>query len=57
MTVNINICKCLLTNLANMSDFQPLEVVDRGSETQPQVVENLNIMTIRDKDKSADLFI
>ena len=24
-----------------MSNFQPLEVVDRGSETQPQVVENL----------------
>ena len=22
--------------------FQPLEVVDRGSETQPQMVENLN---------------
>ena len=25
-----------------MSNFQPLEIVDRGSETQPQVVENLN---------------
>ena len=25
-----------------MSNFQPPEVVDRGSETQPQVVENLN---------------
>ena len=25
-----------------MSNFQPLEVVDRGSETQSQVVENLN---------------
>ena len=25
-----------------MSNFQPLEVVDRGSETQPQVGENLN---------------
>ena len=25
-----------------MSNFQQLEVVDRGSETQPQVVENLN---------------
>ena len=25
-----------------MSDFQPLEVVGRGSETQLQVVENLN---------------
>ena len=28
--------------LANMSNFQPLAVVDRGSETLPQVVENLN---------------
>ena len=25
-----------------MGNFQSLEVVDRGSETQPQVVENLN---------------
>ena len=25
-----------------MSNFQPLDVVDRGSETQPQVVGNLN---------------
>ena len=25
----------------NKYDFQPLEVVGRGSETQPQVVENL----------------
>ena len=32
-----------------MSDFQPLEVVDRGSETQPQVVENLNKLTQQDK--------
>ena len=24
-----------------MSNFQPLEVVARGSETQPQVIENL----------------
>ena len=28
-----------------MSNFQPLEVVDRGSETQLQVVENLNKLT------------
>ena len=28
-----------------MSNFQTLEVVDRGSETQPQVVENLNKLT------------
>ena len=33
--------KYLVTNSTNMSVFQPLEVlevVDRGSETQPQVV-------------------
>ena len=28
-----------------MGNFQPLEVVDRGSETQLQVVENLNNFT------------
>ena len=28
-----------------MSNFQPLEVVNRDSETQPQVVENLNKIT------------
>ena len=32
-----------------MSNFQPLEVVDRGSETQSQVVENLNKFTQHDK--------
>ena len=32
-----------------MSNFQPLEVVDRGSETQLQVVENLNKFTQKDK--------
>ena len=32
-----------------MSNFQPLEVVDRGSETQPQVVENLNIFFQNDE--------
>ena len=30
--------------LTNMGNFQPL--VDRGSETQPQVVENLNKFTL-----------
>ena len=29
----------------NMTNFQPLDVVDRGSETQPQVVKNLNKLT------------
>ena len=32
-----------------MSDSQSIEVVDRGSETQPQVVEHLNIFTQQDK--------
>ena len=32
-----------------MSNFQTLEVVDRGSETQPRVVENLNKFTQKDK--------
>ena len=45
MYLNITICKCLLSNITNMSNFQSLEVVDRGSETQPQVVENLNKLT------------
>ena len=29
-----------------MSNFQPLAVVDRGSETQPQVVEYLNTVNL-----------
>ena len=29
-----------------MSSFQPLEVVGRGSETQPQVVEHLNELRV-----------
>ena len=31
-----------------MSNFQPLDVVGRGSETQLQVGENLNKLTDRD---------
>ena len=34
----------MASNKTNMSNFQPLEVVDRGTETQLQVVENLNIL-------------
>ena len=30
----------LVSNETNMSSFQPLEAVDRGSETQLQVAEN-----------------
>ena len=32
-----------------MSNFHPLEVVDRGSETQLQVGEKLNKLTQQDK--------
>ena len=32
-----------------MSNFQPLEVVGRGSETQLQVAENLYKLTQQDK--------
>ena len=32
-----------------MSNFEPLEDVDRGSETQIQVVENLNKLTCQVK--------
>ena len=32
----------LALNSTNMTNFHPLEVVDRGSETQFQVDENLN---------------
>ena len=34
----------MVLDLTHMSNFQPLEVVDRGSETQPKVVENLNTL-------------
>ena len=30
-----------------MSNFQPLEVVDRSSETQPQVVENSSRIRVK----------
>ena len=33
---------CWDLNLANLTNFQSLEVVDRGSETLLQVTENLN---------------
>ena len=42
----------LFGQLDNISNFHPLEVVDRGSETQLQVGENFNYMVIsalRDK--------
>ena len=38
----MTICECLVSNLTNISNFHPLEVVGRGSETQLQAGENLN---------------
>ena len=32
-----------------MGNFQPLEVVNRGSETQSQMVGNLNKFTLQEK--------
>ena len=40
MCLNFKNCKCFGIKLTNMSNFQPLEDVDRGRETQPQVVDN-----------------
>ena len=37
--LNLKICKYVCSNWTNMSIFQPLEVVGRGSETQLQVAE------------------
>ena len=45
MCPNVKICKCLRSNNTHMSNFQLLEVVDRGSETQLQVAEKLNELT------------
>ena len=39
----------LVLKLTNMSNFQPLEVVDRRSETQPQVVENSKKLSQQDR--------
>ena len=40
-----NVKHAIARYLTDMSNFQPLEVVDRGSETQPQGVENSNKLT------------
>ena len=40
--LNITISKCLVSHSTNMSNFYPLEVVRRGSETELQVGENSN---------------
>ena len=41
---DINIYKCLVSIVTNVSDFNPLKVVGRGSNTQLQVGENLNYL-------------
>ena len=42
LILNTDICWDL--NFTNNTNFQSLEVVDRGSETQLQVAENLNFL-------------
>ena len=42
MCFNIKICRCLVSNLTNVGNFHPLEVVERGSETQLQLERKLN---------------
>ena len=43
--LNIKIYRYFCSNLKTLSNFQPLEVVRRGSETQLQVAKNLNKLT------------
>ena len=42
---SIRICNFLSNIKQILSNFQPLDVLDRGSRTQPQVVENFNKLT------------
>ena len=44
-----HICKYLCSNLTNTSNFQSLEVVGRGSETQLKVDGNLKLSRIKVK--------
>ena len=46
MCLNITICTCLVLYKSNMSNFHPLEVVDRGSETQLQLDEDLKLLNL-----------
>ena len=48
MTVQTSKFADVLSKIKQMSDFHPLEVVDRDSETQPQMVENLNKLSWQD---------
>ena len=45
-SLNIKICKYFVSNEIIKSNFQQPEVVGRGSETQLEVVENLNYLTL-----------
>ena len=45
LTPLMQMCKCLVSHLAGMSNFHPLEVVGRGSEPQLQVGENFSKIT------------
>ena len=49
MCLNIRNRKCLVSNYTNISNFKPLEVVGRGSETQLQVAGNLNYLIQQDR--------
>ena len=40
VSFNIKFCKYFVANLTNMTNFHPLEVVDRGIEIQLQIVYN-----------------
>ena len=42
--LDVKICKCLVSNLPDMSYSHTLEVVGRGSEAQSRVGENLNYL-------------
>ena len=44
MYLDIKVCRLLVTNKKNTSNFHPLEVLGRGSETQLEVGENLNYL-------------
>ena len=45
--LNIHICKYFCSYWTNMSNFQSLEIVGRGSETQLQVGENFIKFTLQ----------
>ena len=54
--LNIKISKYLCSNLTNKSNFQPLEVVGHGSQTQIQVGENLNLELSTLRTNSSEVF-